>query len=269
VSKKGDTKKGDTKKGGKKVEDTKKTGRGKFSEIYTVPTRKPTGIRHDQPRRDLTRFVKWPRYIRVQKQRKILLIRLKIPPAIYQFTRTLDRQNAAALLQLANKYRIETPRAKKNRLLRLAKEKAENKEAPENYKKPLTVIAGINAVTRAVETKNAKLVVIAHDVNPIELVVWLPNLCRKMEVPYAIIKGKQRLGPISHTRTCSAIAFTDVHKEDKKLLGTLSETAKEFFNDNVEHRKQWGGGTLGPKRLAAIAKRQKLIAKEIASRSKA
>jgi hypothetical protein len=39
-------------------------------------------------------------------------------------------------------------------------------------------------------------VVIAHDVDPIELVVWLPALCRKMEVPYAIVKGKSRLGAV-------------------------------------------------------------------------
>ena len=38
--------------------------------------------------------------------------------------------------------------------------------------------------------------VIAHDVDPIELVVWLPALCRKMEVPYAIVKGKSRLGAV-------------------------------------------------------------------------
>ncbi len=34
--------------------------------------------------------------------------------------------------------------------------------------------------------------VIAHDVNPIELVVWLPALCRKMGIPYCIMKGKVR-----------------------------------------------------------------------------
>jgi ribosomal protein L7Ae-like RNA K-turn-binding protein len=44
----------------------------------------------------------------------------------------------------------------------------------------------------------AQLVVIAHDVDPIELVVWLPALCRKMEVPYCIVKGKARLGSVLH-----------------------------------------------------------------------
>ena len=45
-----------------------------------------------QPKRDLTRFVKWPRYIRLQRQRSILYKRLKVPPAINQFTQALDRQ---------------------------------------------------------------------------------------------------------------------------------------------------------------------------------
>ena len=31
-----------------------------------------------QPKRDLTRFIRWPRYIRLQRQRRILLQRLKV-----------------------------------------------------------------------------------------------------------------------------------------------------------------------------------------------
>ncbi len=51
----------------------------------------PTG-QDIQPKRDLTRFVKWPRYVRLQRQRSILYKRLKVPPAINQFTQALDRQ---------------------------------------------------------------------------------------------------------------------------------------------------------------------------------
>lgn len=50
-----------------------------------------------QPKRDLTRFVKWPRYIRLQRQRAILYKRLKVPPAINQFTQALDRQTGRCL----------------------------------------------------------------------------------------------------------------------------------------------------------------------------
>lgn len=41
---------------------------------------------------------------------------------------------------------------------------------------------------------------IPNDVDPIELVVFLPALCRKMGVPYAIVKGKARLGTVVHKK---------------------------------------------------------------------
>lgn len=44
-----------------------------------------------QPKRDLSRFVKWPVYIRLQRQRAILKKRLKIPPPINQFNTALAR----------------------------------------------------------------------------------------------------------------------------------------------------------------------------------
>ena len=55
-----------------------------------------------QPKRDLTRFIKWPHYIRLHRQRAILYKRLKVPPAINQFTQALDRQTATQLLKLAH-----------------------------------------------------------------------------------------------------------------------------------------------------------------------
>lgn len=45
-----------------------------------------------QPKRDLSRFVKWPKYIRIQRQKAVLQKRLKVPPTINQFTQTLDKQ---------------------------------------------------------------------------------------------------------------------------------------------------------------------------------
>merc|ERR1712183_264081 len=44
-----------------------------------------------QPKRDLTRFVKWPKYVRIQRQKRILLQRCKVPPSLAQFTHTLDK----------------------------------------------------------------------------------------------------------------------------------------------------------------------------------
>lgn len=53
---------------------------------------------------------------------------------------------------------------------------------------------------------------IAHDVDPIELVVWLPALCRKMGVPYAIVKGKSRLGQVRPTSDLWSICGIVVSK---------------------------------------------------------
>jgi len=51
-----------------------------------------------RPKKDLTRFVRWPKYIRLQRQRQVLYQRLKVPPSINQFTQTLDRQTGLACL---------------------------------------------------------------------------------------------------------------------------------------------------------------------------
>jgi len=85
-------------------------------------------------------------------------------------------------------------------------------------KRPPVLRAGVNTVTTLVENKKAQLVVIAHDIDPIELVVFLPALCQKMGVLYCIIKGKARLGCLVHRKTCTAVAVTQVNSEDKDAL---------------------------------------------------
>ena len=53
-----------------------------------------------QPKRDLTRFVKWPKYIRIQRQKRILLQRLKVPPALNQFSKTIDKNQGTFTFRL-------------------------------------------------------------------------------------------------------------------------------------------------------------------------
>ena len=47
------------------------------------------------PKKDLHRFVKWPKYVRIQRQKRVLNQRLKVPPALNQFTKTLDKNLGA------------------------------------------------------------------------------------------------------------------------------------------------------------------------------
>ncbi|XP_068695871.1 large ribosomal subunit protein eL8-like [Montipora capricornis] len=216
-----------------------------------------------QPRRNLTRFVKWPKYVRLQRQKRVLYQRLKVPPPINQFTQTLDKQTATQLFKLMHKYRPETKAEKKARLTAKAEKKAEGKEEPVG-KKPFFIKYGLNHVTSLVENKKAQLVIISHDVDPIELVVWLPALCRKMGVPYCIVKCKARLGKVVHKKTATALCFTAVRSEDKNNFNNLCEAVKTNYNEKFDEiRKQWGGGILSKKTQAAMLKIEKAKIKEI------
>jgi len=91
-----------------------------------------------------------------------------VPPSINQFTQTLDRQTATQLFKLLHKYRPETRVERKERLKSIAQKKSEGQEVTQG-KKPVVLKYGINHVTNLVEQKKAQLVVIAHDVDPIEV----------------------------------------------------------------------------------------------------
>ena len=65
------------------------------------------------PKHDMHRFVKWPKYVRIQRQRRVLNQRLKVPPALNRFTKALDRNTAQTLFNILLKYRPEDRAAKK------------------------------------------------------------------------------------------------------------------------------------------------------------
>jgi large subunit ribosomal protein L7Ae len=205
-------------------------------------------------------MVKWPEYVRLQRQKKILQMRLKVPPALAQFQAVLDRNQAAQTFKLLNKYRPESKAEKKERLSKEATAIAEGKKREDVSSKPYTVKYGLNHVVGLVENKKASLVLIANDVDPIELVVFLPALCRKMGVPYAIIKGKSRLGTVVHKKTAAVLALTEVKSEDKSELSKLVSALKEGYSDKYEeHRRHWGGGIMGAKANARQEKKRKAL----------
>ncbi|CAI8600651.1 unnamed protein product [Vicia faba] len=151
-----------------------------------------------------------------------------------------------SLFKILLKYRPEDKAENKDRLLKRAQAESEGKTV--ETKKPINVKYGLNHVTYLIEQNKAQLVVIAHDVEPIELVVWLPALCRKMEIPYCIVKGKARLGTVVHKKTAVVLCLTTVKNEDKMEFSRVLEAIKENFNDNQTKEKE------------------RLIAKEVAQR---
>jgi large subunit ribosomal protein L7Ae len=217
-----------------------------------------------QPPRDLSRFIKWPRYIRVQRQRRVLYQRLKVPPAINQFKASADKSLANKAFTLFEKYSPETKAAKKDRLRAQAEGKLAGGDG--TAAAPAVVKFGINHVTYLVEKCKAKLVLIATDVDPIELVVWLPALCRKKEVPYMIVNNKGRLGQIVGQKKATAICLTKVNGSDAATLKELQESAVEAFNNNKAVLRKWGGGKMGLKTTKALEKREAVLKKEAAKK---
>ncbi len=72
---------------------------------------------------------------------------------------------------------------------------------------------GTNETTKAVERGQAKLVVIAEDVDPEEIVAHLPPLCEEKRVPYVYVPSKRELGAAAGLEVSAAsIAITEPGK---------------------------------------------------------
>merc|ERR1711896_61889 len=181
----------------------------------------------------------------MQRQKRILYQRLRVPPAINQFTKTLQNNQSKNLWRLLTKYSPESKKDKVARLKAAAEKKQKGKEV--NTPKPNVLKFGLNHVTSLVENGEAKLVVIAHDVDPIELVLWLPNLCRSKNVPYVIVKDKARLGRVCRQSTASCVAITSVKNEDKNDLEKLCTLGRNEFLESGAAHNTYGAPVMGIK----------------------
>ena len=70
-------------------------------------------VSNPQPNRALQILTTRSAYVRLQRQKKILNMRLKVPPAIAQFQHVADRNLATQAFKILNKYRPETKAEKK------------------------------------------------------------------------------------------------------------------------------------------------------------
>lgn len=216
------------------------------------------GIGQDVPyARDLSRFMRWPTFVTMQRKKRVLQRRLKVPPALHQFNKVLDRSSRNELLKLVKKYAPETRKARRERLAKVAQEKKENPKKTVSTKAPISVVAGLQEVTRTIEKKTARLVVIANNVDPIELVLWMPTLCRANKIPYAIVKDKARLGDAVGRKTATCVAITDVNAEDQAALKNLVRSVNARFLARSEViRRQWGGLQLSLRSRAELRKKR-------------
>ena len=193
-----------------------------------------------RPRIVKSRFVKFPRYVQLQRQKRILMKRLKCPPALAQFFEPLDKDTCKKVYKVLESYVPETRKQKKERLRNEAKDQVKDKKEKDKKKdgkKPVSLKCGLNHVTYLVEQKRAKLVLIAADVDPIETVVFLPSLCKTMDIPYAIVPSKERLGFLANKKSCTCLALTDF-KDNAAELENLCKIFRERFQGPPLHSRK-------------------------------
>mmetsp|Transcript_28229 Transcript_28229/g.69169 ORF Transcript_28229/g.69169 Transcript_28229/m.69169 type:complete len:125 (+) Transcript_28229:1975-2349(+) len=120
--------------------------------------------------------------MRIQRQRQILSKKLKIPTIFKLFEVSIpektDSQDSASLF---------------------------SKEIMSGALSKFC-IHGINKVTNFIRKKKVSMVLIAKDVNPVEIIIWLPILCKKFETPFLIVGSKSRLGKLIKRKKTSCVA---------------------------------------------------------------
>ncbi|MFG1415134.1 MAG: 50S ribosomal protein L7Ae [Thermoplasmataceae archaeon] len=88
---------------------------------------------------------------------------------------------------------------------------------------------GTNEVIKSIERGESKIVVISEDVNPPEVVYYLPMLCDERKVPFAYVKSRSDLGKRVGIASAASISITDFGKSEdlyKKITEEIANIKK-------------------------------------------
>ena len=99
-------------------------------------------------------------------------------------------------------------------------------EAIELAKKTGKLKKGVNEVTKMVERGQAKLVVIAKDVNPPEVIMHLQPLCEEKETPYIYVNSREELGTAAGLNVPTASVAIINEGDAAQLVKEIKEASK-------------------------------------------
>ena len=86
---------------------------------------------------------------------------------------------------------------------------------------------GTNEATKAIERGKAKLVAVASDINPPEIVMHLPALCEEKKIPCVFVPTKKELGASAGLEVpTSAIAVMDAGDAKSQLKAIVDGLRK-------------------------------------------
>lgn len=112
----------------------------------------------------------------------------------------------------------------------ISKELAEKAlEAVEIARNTGKIKKGANEVTKVVERGIAKLVLVAENTNPPEIIMHLEPLCKEKNVPFVKVSTKEELGTaagLSVATTAVAIMNEGEAKDAIKAVARLLQTEK-------------------------------------------
>ncbi|MFP3259345.1 MAG: 50S ribosomal protein L7Ae [Sulfolobus sp.] len=101
-------------------------------------------------------------------------------------------------------------------------------EAVKKARESGKVKKGTNETTKAVERGQAKLVIIAEDVQPEEIVAHLPILCEEKKIPYVYVPSKKALGEACGLQVAAAsVAILDPG-EAKDMVDEIIKRVEEL-----------------------------------------
>lgn len=121
---------------------------------------------------------------------------------------------------------IRMPKDEKSKLPKDVADKV--LQALEAAKNTGKVRKGMNETTKAIEKGIAKLVVIAEDVEPKEIVMHLPALCDEKKIAYVYVPSKLELGRSVGIDVPSAAVAIVEPGEAKELVKTIIKKTEEL-----------------------------------------
>ncbi len=117
--------------------------------------------------------------------------------------------------------KFKVPDAVKNELKEVITKIAETRDSK--------IRKGFNEVTKSIERSLAKLVVMAEDVSPPEILFHIPLLCENKSIPYGYISTKKELGNLVRINVGSAaIALEKLGTNNENVLDNLIKKLGEL-----------------------------------------
>jgi large subunit ribosomal protein L7Ae len=96
-------------------------------------------------------------------------------------------------------------------------------QAIELARKSGKIAKGTNEVTKVLEKEKAKLVVVAKDVSPKEIIMHLALLSKEKKVPFVEVEKREELGAAAGLKVPTASVAITAEGDAKDIIKELSE----------------------------------------------